>query len=115
MSEEEWLRCNDTNKMFVAMAAPSEEELANFNLACCRRIRECLSDAASVKAIEALEASTNGKIAVAIALDANRIITGLAHDPSWNGEAAMAIAHAVSRSTPKGDFYFCSDAVDNSR
>src|SRR6185503_16837369 len=39
MSEEEWLRCVETNPMFAAMEPPTEGQLAAFNLACCRRIR----------------------------------------------------------------------------
>ena len=121
MSEEEWLRCAETNPMFAAMEPPAEEQLAAFNLECCRRIRHLITDDVSLRALDALESSPeNTTVPVALALAAQEVTlwwspSSPLHDPSRNGNAAQAIGHAVCRSTPPGSFHYWKDAWDNAR
>jgi len=102
--------------MFRAMGPASEERLALFNLLCCRRIRELISDEATLQALDALEnAPEHLTVPVGIALNAVRIVTTAPYDPSRNAAAAMAVAFAVCRSLPADHLRYCSDAVENAR
>ncbi len=122
MSEEEWLQCSKTNPMLAAMEPPSEERLAEFNLACCRRIRHFLTDDITLQALEALELAGDQATAPAeLAQAVNELAwTYIApssplYDPSRNTAAAQAVGLAVCRSLPPGSFHYWSDAVDCSR
>jgi hypothetical protein len=124
MSEEEWLRCSETNPMFAAMEPPSEKQLAAFNLACCRRIRYLITDDIIRQALDALESGADHTtIPAELALAANQVEASSAYfnpasplfDPSRNSNAAKAVGHAVCRSLPPGSFHYWNDAVDNAR
>jgi hypothetical protein len=124
MSEEEWDRCKETNPMFAAMSPPTEEQLAAFNLACCRRIRNLITDAITGQALDALEcAPGHGTIPVELAHAANQVEATSEYfnpasplfNPSRNTNAAKAIGHAVCRSLPPGSLHYCADALENAR
>jgi hypothetical protein len=110
MSEEEWLRCSNTNAMFAEMEPPSNEQLSAFNLACCQRIRNLITDDVTLQALDALEnASDHATVRAELALAANQF------DPSRNFNAAKAIGQAVCRSLPPGSFHYWPDGLDNAR
>lgn len=121
MSEQEWLQCSDTNLMFATIALPSEAELAAFNLAICNRIRNLISDEISLKALDALERSSDHiTVPAELALAAQEISGYFSpaspfFNPSRNWNAARAIAHAVCRSLTPGSFHYWADGVDNAR
>lgn len=124
MSQEEWLRCIETNPMFAAMEPPSEEQLAAFNLACCCRIRHLITDDIAVQALDSLgSAEGHATIPAELALAANQVEASSAYfnpssplyDPTRNSNAARAVGHAVCRSLPPGSLHYWKDAVDNAR
>jgi len=124
MSDEEWLSCSETNSMFAAISPPSEQQLAAFNLACCRRIRRLITDDVMFKALDALEmASDNATVPPEIAIAALEVDATSAYfnptsplfDPSRNSNAARAVGHAVCRSLPPGSFHYWKDSLDNAR
>jgi hypothetical protein len=122
MSEEEWLRCGETNPMFVAMELPSEQQLAEFNLACCRRIRKLITDDVTLQALDALEnAPDHATVPAELAIAANGVPFGYypptspLYNPSRSFNAAKAVAHAVCRSLPPGSFHYWTDGLENAR
>lgn len=115
MSEEEWLRCSETNAMFAVIEQPSESQLAAFNLACCRRVRGLISDDVLHQALDALEcAEEPNTVPVELALAANQVGAS-SRDPSCNPNVVRAVGHAVCRSLPPGSFHHWKDGVDNAR
>jgi hypothetical protein len=124
MSEEEWLRCSETNPMFAAMEPPSEEQLAAFNLACCRRIRHLITDDITLQALDALEnAADHATIPAELAEAANLVDATSDYfnpasplfNPLRNSSAAKAVGHAVCRSLSPESFHYWTDALDNAR
>ncbi|HYV39027.1 MAG TPA: hypothetical protein VE988_25300 [Gemmataceae bacterium] len=114
MAEEEWLESCATNTLFAAMEQPSEAQLAEFNLACCRRIRHLITDDITMQALEALErAADHATIPAELALAANQVESTFG--PAQNESVAKAIGHAVCRCLPPGSFYYETDAVENAR
>ena len=115
MSEEEWLRCSETNPMFAAIEQPSEAMLTAFNLACCRRVRGLITDNVLHQALDALEyVAGQCTVPADLALVANQVDTS-SRDPSCNPNVSMAVGHAVCRFLPPGSFHYWTDAVDNAR
>jgi hypothetical protein len=124
MSEEEWLRCSDTNPMFTAMESSSNEQLAVFNLACCRRIRHLITDDITRQALDALEsAADHATVPAELAEAANQVGATSAYfnpasplfDPSRNTNAAKAVGHAVCGSLLPGSLHYRADALNNAR
>jgi hypothetical protein len=124
MTEEEWLKCNETNLMFAAMETPSDEKLTLFNLSCCLRIRHLISDDVTLRTLDALERAENcSAVPAELALAANEVGTSSEYfnpssplyNPIRNISASKAVGHAVRRFLPMDSFYYSSDAVDNSK
>jgi hypothetical protein len=122
MSEEEWLRCSETNPMFAATEPPAEVQLATFNLACCRRIRHLITDDVVLRALEALEISPgHTTVPAELALEALEVTSGglsptsPLYNPARNWSAVKAVGHAVCRSLPPGSLQYWSDARENAR
>jgi hypothetical protein len=110
--------------MFAAMESPSEEQLAAFNLACCRRIRHLITDDITLEALDALEtADDHVTVSRELALAANQVCSTSAYfdpssplfNPSRNKSAAKAVGHAVCRSLFRDSLQFWRDALDNAR
>ena len=110
--------------MFGAMSPPSDEQIAAFNLACCRRIRILITDDITSQALDALEcAPGHTMIPAELAHAANRVEATSEYfnpasplfDPSRNTNAAKAIGHAVCRSLPPGSLHYVADALENAR
>jgi hypothetical protein len=119
MSEELWRHCSEINPMFAAMEPTTEAQLALFNLECCRRIRQLITDDILLQALDALAQSTDHlTISAELALAVNQATMWTTKDAISrlaNADAASAVGHAVCRSLPPGSFHYWKDPVDNAR
>jgi hypothetical protein len=60
MTEAEWLKSTDPDKMLKSLSKPSQRKLQLFACACCRRVWHLLTDARSRVAVEVMERYADG-------------------------------------------------------